>query len=96
MCVTKFRDHSFNMYEKFSNANTESIQKAISTFDWFKAFLHRNANEKYKILTDILLNVFKYFISIKLQKIDYKTSDWMKRSITLSLKKIKTYQGILS
>ena len=37
------------------HANTESIQKAIfekelcySTFYWSKAFLHRNANEKYK------------------------------------------------
>ena len=30
----------------YKHANTESIQKAISTFNWSKAFLHRNSNEK--------------------------------------------------
>ena len=38
------------------NADTESIQKAISTFDWSKIFLNRNANEKMQN-TDSL-NVF--------------------------------------
>ena len=62
--------------------NTETILKAISTFDWFKAFLHRNANEKCKILTNISLIVFKNFIPHKIQKFDYKTPDWMNKSIT--------------
>ena len=66
----------------YKHTNTESIQKAISTFDWSKAFLHRNANEKCKILTGILLKVFKNFIPHKTQKCDYKASDWMNRSIT--------------
>ena len=80
----------------YKHANNESIQITISTFDWSKAFLHRNANEKYKILTDVLLNVFKNYILHKTQKFDYKTPDWMKKSITLSLKKkIKIYQEIL-
>ena len=38
----------------YKHAHTESIQKATSTLDWSKAFLHRNANEKCKILTDML------------------------------------------
>ena len=38
------------------NADTESIQKTISTFDWSKIFLNRNANEKMQN-TDSL-NVF--------------------------------------
>ena len=71
----------------YKHANTESIQKAISNFDWSKTFLHRSVNEKCKILTEILLNIFKNFIPNKTQKFDYKTPDWMNRSITLSLKK---------
>ena len=70
----------------YNHANTESIQKAISNFDCSKAFLHRSVNEKSKILTEILLNV-KNFIPNKTQKFDYKTLDWMNRSITLSLEK---------
>ena len=42
----------------YKPGNTESIQKAISTFYWSKAFVHRNANEKCKIMASILLNVF--------------------------------------
>ena len=61
-------------------------------FDWSKDSLHRNTNEKCKILTDTVLNVFKNFIPHKPKKFDYKTSDWMNRSITLSLNNIKTYQ----
>ena len=71
----------------YKHANTESIQKAISTFDWSKSSLHRNSNEKCKILTDFLLNVFKNYIPHKTQKFGYKTPDWMNKSITLSLKK---------
>ena len=56
----------------YKHANTESIQKAVSTFDWSKTFLHRNANEKGKILTDTLLNVFKNFIPIKLKSLTIK------------------------
>ena len=77
------------------HANTKSIQKVNSTFDWSKVFLCRNANEKCKILIDILLDVFKSFILHKTQKCDYKNPAWMNRMITLSIKKIKTYQEII-
>ena len=71
----------------YKHAVTESIQEAISMFDWSKAFLHRNANEKCKILTNILLNIFKNLILHKTQKFDYKTTDWMNGSIRLFFKK---------
>ena len=38
----------------YKNINTESFQKAISMFDWSKAYLHQNANKKCNILTHIL------------------------------------------
>ena len=71
----------------YKHTNTKSIQKAISTFDRSKAFLHRNANEKCKILTDILLTVFKILIRHKSQMFGYKTPEKMNRSITISLQK---------
>ena len=49
----------------YKHDNTESIQKATSMFDSSKAFLHRNANEKCKILPDVLLNVLKISFPIK-------------------------------
>ena len=67
------------------HANTESIQKAISPFDWSKTFLHRNEMN----LSGILLNVFKNFIPHKTQKFHHKTPGWMNGSITLSLKRSK-------
>ena len=48
-------------------------------FGWFTVFLHRNANEKCKILADTLLNVFKTFIPHKTQKFDFKTPNWMNK-----------------
>ena len=76
----------------YKHGDNESIQEAISTFDWSKTFPHQNANEKCKILTDILLNVFKNSFPTKPKNLTIKTPDWMNRLITLSLKKIKTYQ----
>ena len=45
-----------------NNANTENIQKAISTFDWHKAFKNKNKNEMTRTLTDALMNIFRNFI----------------------------------
>ena len=36
----------------YKHANTENIQKAISMFDWHKAFKNKNTNEMTRILTD--------------------------------------------
>ena len=46
----------------FKNANTESIQKTISNFDWSKAFSNKKANENCKLLTDTLMNIFRNYI----------------------------------
>ena len=53
----------------YKHANTENIQKAISMFDWQKAFENKNTNEMTRILTDTLMNIFKNFIPHKLKKL---------------------------
>ena len=39
----------------YKNTDTDSIQKAISNFDWSKAFRNKNTNENCKLLTDTLI-----------------------------------------
>ena len=56
----------------YKHANTENNQKAISMFVWYKAFKNKNTNEMTKILTDILINIFKNFIPHKTKKFDCK------------------------
>ena len=71
----------------YKNADTESIQKAISNFDWPKAFRNKNANESCKLLTDTLMNIFRNYIPHKTKKFDCKTPDWMNTLIISALKK---------
>ena len=75
----------------------ECIQKSIYNFDWTRAFQNRNCNEKCKILSETLLNIFHNFIPGKIKKSDCKTPEWINRSIKLSLKKqsklTKRYHG---
>ena len=71
----------------FKSTNTECIQKSVSNFDWARAFQNQNCNEQCKILSETLLNIFRNFIPHKVKKFDYKTPEWINKSIRLSLKK---------
>ena len=50
-------------------------QKAISNFDWPKAFRNKNANESCKLLTNTFMNIFRNYIPYKTKKFDYKTPE---------------------
>ena len=65
----------------YKNANIGCIQKSIFNFDCSRAFQNRNCNEKYKILSETLLNIFLNFIPRKI------SLQWINKSIKLSLKK---------
>ena len=41
-------------------------------FNWQKTFNNKNTNEKARMLTDTLINIFKIFIRIKLKKLTVK------------------------
>ena len=66
------------------NANIGCIQKSIYNFDWTGAFQNQNCNEN---LSETLLNKFHNFIPNKIKKFDYKTPEWINKSIKLALKK---------
>ena len=70
-------------YEK---ANIEYIKKAISTFDWNKAFGNLSVDEKVDFLNETLLNVFRNYIPEKKIKCDYQQPPWMTDIIKKSLK----------
>ena len=61
----------------YKHVNTENIQKAVSMFDWHKAFKNKNTNEVTEIPTDSLMNIFKNFIPHKTKKFDHKYPEWM-------------------
>ena len=56
-------------YEK---ANIEHIKKAISNFDWNKAFENLSVDEKVYFLNKTLLNIFRNYISNKKNKCEYR------------------------
>ena len=60
-------------------------------FDWHKAFKNKNTNEKARILTDTLMNIFKNFIPYKTKTNGYKHPEWMSALIIPSLKKRTKY-----
>ena len=60
---------------EYKNADTESIQKVISNFDWSKAFRNKDANENCKLLTDTLMNLSRNYIPNEIKKFDCKTPE---------------------
>ena len=51
-------------------ANIENVKKAISNFDWNKAFENLSLDEKVDFLNKTLLNVFRNYIPNKIVKCD--------------------------
>ena len=67
-------------------ANIEHIKKAISNFDWNKAFENLSVDEKVDFLHKTLLNIFRNSIPNKKIKCDYWQPPWMTDIIKKSLK----------
>ena len=70
-------------YEK---ANIENTKKAVSNFDWNKAFENVSVDEKVDFLNKTLLNIFRNCIPNKKIKCDYLQPPWMIDNIKKSLK----------
>ena len=78
--------------QDYKNAEINSIQNAISNFDWLKSFKNRNTNANGKILTGTLMNNIYFpfianFIPHETRKLGYETPKWMNKSVISSLKK---------
>ena len=61
----------------YRKANVETIKKAISNFNWNKAFENLAIDEKVVLLNQTLLNIFRNYIPNKKIKCDYQQPPWM-------------------
>ena len=76
----------FFCYHETRKANAENIKKAISSFNWNKAFENYSTDAIVELLNENLLNIFKNYIPNKKIKCDYHQPPWMNDNIKLKLK----------
>ena len=77
LILRKYEIIKIQILEGLKNRNIILIQLGLQ---------NRNCNEKCKILSETLLNMFHNFIPHRINKSDYKTSEWFNKLIKLSLK----------
>ena len=70
----------------YNKANVENIKKAVSNFNWNRAFENLSVDEKVEPLNETLLNIFWNCIPNKKIKCDYCRPPWMTDNIKKSLK----------
>ena len=70
----------------YNKANVENIKKAISNFNWNRAFENLSVDEKVERLNETLLNTFWNHITNKKTTCDNHPPPWMTDNIKKSLK----------
>ena len=65
----------------YKQANSELIRRAISKFNWDRAFLSTNVNEKVSILTSTVMNILTNFIPHETIVCDDKDPAWFNKAI---------------
>ena len=65
----------------YKDANTELIRRAINEFNWQRAFLNTNVNEKVDIFNSTILNIFSNFILHISVVCDDKDPPWFNKKI---------------
>ena len=70
----------------YSKANAENIKKAISSFNWNKAFENLSIDVKVELLNETLLNIFRNYIPNNKIKCDYRQPPWTNDNIKRKLK----------
>ena len=65
----------------YKQANTELIRRAITDFNWYRAFVNTNANEKVSIFSNTILNILSNFIPHETIVCDDKDPPWFNRTI---------------
>ena len=65
----------------YKDANTELISRAINEFNWQRAFLNTNVNEKVDIFNSTILNILSNFIPHELVVCDDKHPPWFNKKI---------------
>ena len=75
----------------YKQANTELIRRAITDFNWNRAFLDTNVNEKVSIFSSTILNMLSNFIPHETIVCDDKDTPWFNRTIKSLIQEKKTH-----
>ena len=65
----------------YKQANSELIRRAISNFNWNRAFLNTNVNEKVSIFVSTVMNILSNFIPHETIVCDDKDPPWFNKAI---------------
>ena len=65
----------------YQDANIDMIRKAISQFNWDKAFSNSNVNEKVYVFSHTILNILSNFISHEYIMCDDRDPPWFNSKI---------------
>ena len=65
----------------YREANTDLIRRAISNFNWEKAFYNTNVNKKVSIFNETILNVLSNYIPHETLTCDDKDPPWFNSRI---------------
>ena len=65
----------------YKDANTELIRRAINEFNWQRAFLNTNVNEKVDIFNSTILNILSNLIPHEFLVYDDKEPPWFNKKI---------------
>ena len=75
----------------YKQANTELITRAITDFNWDRAFLNTNVNEKVSIFSSTILNILSNFIPHETIVCDDKDPPWFNRAIKSLIQEKDTF-----
>ena len=65
----------------YHDANTDLIRQAIDMFDWDRAFVNTNVNEKVFILNKTMWNILSKFVPHETLTADDKQPPWFTKNI---------------
>ena len=66
---------------QYSDANTELIRRTVDQFNWQKAFLNKNVNEKVDIFNETILNILRNSMPHKTVLCDDRDPSWFNNKI---------------
>ena len=75
----------------YKQANTELIRRGITDFNWDRAFLNTNVNQKVCIFSNTITNILSNFIPHETIVCDDKDPTWLNKAITSLIREKTTH-----
>ena len=75
----------------YKQSNIELIRRAVTDFNWDRAFLNTNVNEKVSLFSSTILNILINFIPHETIVCDDKDPPWFNRAMKSLIQEKKTH-----